>query len=68
MNTTVVDFAEMLRELLEDKINQCRGDIHESHNPIYNDSLLNEIQALKWVQAQIQHLVNNKRKKIQNHK
>ncbi|MFL6408191.1 MAG: hypothetical protein ACJ71F_14140 [Nitrososphaeraceae archaeon] len=64
----VVDFAEMLRGSINEKINLCRGDIHESHNPIYNDSQLNEIQALKWVQGQIQHLVNNKGKKIQNHK
>ena len=43
--------------------------MHESHNHIYNQSLLIEIQALEWVQVQIQHLVINKeRKKIQNHK
>jgi hypothetical protein len=51
------EFAEMLREL-----------INESHNPIYNDSLLTEIEVLEWVQRLIQNLVNNKRKKIQNHK
>jgi hypothetical protein len=45
----IVDFAEMLKESINEKINQCRGDMHESHNPIYNDSLLNEIQALEWV-------------------
>jgi hypothetical protein len=56
----VVDFAEMLRDSIEDKINQCRGDMHEPHNPVYNDSLMVEIQALEWVQVQIQHLVNNK--------
>jgi hypothetical protein len=64
----VVDFAEMLRESINEKINRCRDDMHESHNPVYNDGLLNEIQALEWVQGQIQDLVNNKRKKIQNHK
>jgi hypothetical protein len=43
--------------------------MHESHNPVYNDSLLNEIQVLEWVQVQIQDLVINKeRKKIHNHK
>jgi hypothetical protein len=56
----VTDFAEMLRDSIEEKINQCRGDMHESHNPIYNDSLMVEIQALEWVQGQIQDLVINK--------
>jgi hypothetical protein len=53
----IVDFAGILRESINEKINQCIGDMHESHNPIYNDSLLNEIQALEWVQGQIQDLV-----------
>jgi hypothetical protein len=65
----VVDFAEMLRESINEKITRCRGDMNESHNPVYNDSLLIEIQALEWVQERIQDLVINKeRKKIQNHK
>jgi hypothetical protein len=34
-----------------------------NHNPIYNQSLEIEIEALEWVQGQIQHLViNNERK------
>jgi hypothetical protein len=53
----IVGFAEILRESVNEKINQCRGDIHESHNPIYNESLLVEIQTLEWVQGQIQNLV-----------
>jgi hypothetical protein len=62
--------AEMLRESINKKINRCRGDMYESHNPVYNDSLLIEIQALEWVQGQIQDLVNNKerKEKIHNHK
>jgi hypothetical protein len=58
--STIVDFAEMFRESINEKINRCRGDIHESHNLVYNDSLLIELQALEWVQGQIQDLVNNK--------
>jgi hypothetical protein len=50
----VVEFAETLRDLINEKINQCRDDMHESHNPVYNDSLMVEIQALEWVQGQIQ--------------
>lgn len=59
----IVDFAKMLTESINDKINQSRDEMHESHNPIYNQSLLIEIQALEWAQLQIQHLVNNRIKK-----
>jgi hypothetical protein len=59
----VADFAQILRQSINEKINQSRGDMHETHNPIYNQSLLIEIQALEWVQLQIQHLVNNNVKK-----
>ena len=40
----IVDFAKMLTESINDKINQSRGEMHESHNPIYNQSLLIEIR------------------------
>ena len=43
----IVDFAEMLQGSINDKIKQSRGDIHESHNPIYNKSLEVEIDALQ---------------------
>jgi hypothetical protein len=56
----IISLTEILRESINEKINQCRGDIHEFHNPIYNESLLVEIQALEWVQGQIQNLVNNR--------
>ena len=59
----IVNFAKILTDSINDKINQCRGDMHESHNPIYNQSLLIEIQALEWVQLQIQRLVNNRIRK-----
>ena len=59
----IVDFAKTLTESINDKINQSRGEMHQSHNPIYNQSLLIEIQALEWVQLQIQHLVNNRIRK-----
>jgi hypothetical protein len=64
----IVDFAKMLKESINVKINQCINDIHESHNPIYNESLVVEIQALEWVQGQIQNLVNNRiRKETMGH-
>jgi hypothetical protein len=61
---TIVHFAEMLRDSINEKINECRNDIHESHNPIYNDSLLIEIRTLEWVQGQISDLVNKEEKNI----
>jgi hypothetical protein len=37
--------------------------MHETRNPIFNQSLLIEIQALEWVQLQIEHLVKVEQKK-----
>ena len=58
----IVDFAEMLKESINEKIKECRGNMHKLHNPIYNESLAVEIHALEWVQGQIQHLVNAKKR------
>jgi hypothetical protein len=59
----IVDFAEMLQGSINEKIKECKDSIHQAHSPIYNQSLEVEIQALEWVQRQIQHLViNNIRK------
>jgi hypothetical protein len=41
----VVDFAELLGESIDHKINESRIDIHESHNHTYKDRLLTEIWA-----------------------
>ena len=61
MNTNLdFDFAKMLEESIDDKINQSREEMHEYHNPIFNQSLLIEIEALEWVQLQIEHLVNSR--------
>jgi hypothetical protein len=59
----IVEFAELLQGSINEKIKECKDSIHEAHNPIYNKSLEVEIEALQWVQGQIQHLViNNERK------
>jgi hypothetical protein len=42
----VIEFAEMLRNSIEEKIKECKWSIHEAHNPIYNQSLAVEIEAL----------------------
>jgi hypothetical protein len=54
MNTSFdFDFAKMLEDSIDDKINRFRGEMHEYHNPIFNQSLLIEIQAFEWVQKRI---------------
>jgi hypothetical protein len=61
MNTNLdFDFAKMLEDSIDHKINQSREEMHEYHNPIFNQSLLIEIEALEWVQLQIEHLVNSR--------
>ncbi len=52
MNTSLdldLDFAKMLQDSIDDKINQSREEMQEYHNPIFNQSLSIEIQALEWV-------------------
>jgi hypothetical protein len=39
----------MLRDLINDKINESSNDIHESHDHIDEDRLLIEIRTLEWV-------------------
>jgi len=29
------------------------GRIHEAHNPVYNESLMIEIETLQWVLSQV---------------
>ena len=36
-------------KILHDRIEDLRGRIHEAHNPIYNESLMIEIETLQWV-------------------
>ena len=57
----IVEFAKMLTDLVNNKINQSRGEMQQTHNPIFNQSLLIEIQALEWVRLQIEHLVEKKK-------
>jgi hypothetical protein len=53
----IIDFADML----QGSIKECKWSTHQAHNPIYNQSLEVEIEALEWVKGQ--HLViNNERK------
>src|SRR5919202_1941466 len=56
----IVDFADMLQVSINENI---KDSIHKLHNPIYNKSLEVEIEALEWVQGQVQHLVINNESK-----
>ena len=42
-----------LQEILHNRIIQKKGEIHESHNRVYNHNLWREIETLQWVLAQI---------------
>jgi hypothetical protein len=42
-----------LQEILQNRIIQKKGEIHESHNRAYNDNIWREIETLQWVLAQI---------------
>jgi hypothetical protein len=42
-----------LQDILQNRIIQKKGELHESHNRAYNDSLWTEIETIQWVLAQI---------------
>jgi hypothetical protein len=47
-----VELAEMLRELLEEKINKCKREIRfECTMPTEEDRLQAQIMAYQWIQA-----------------
>jgi UV DNA damage repair endonuclease len=46
-----------LQEILHNRIIQKKGEMHESHNRVYNENLWTEIETLKWVLAQILSLL-----------
>jgi hypothetical protein len=64
----IVDLADVMQVSINVKIKECKNSIHKLHNPIYNKSLEVEIEALEWVQGQVQHLViNNESKDMKIH-
>jgi hypothetical protein len=42
-----------LQEILHNRIIQKKGEMHKSHNRVYNDNPWTEIETLQWVLAQI---------------
>jgi hypothetical protein len=49
MTPSLSDFEKMLLDRIED----LRGRIHKAHNPIYNETVMIEIETLQWVLSQI---------------
>jgi hypothetical protein len=50
-------FAERVRHMLGVKINHLRVAIDKSDNLLASDMLMIRIQALEWVQGQVQDLI-----------
>jgi hypothetical protein len=61
---STLDRVKILKESINDKINQSRNDMHESHNPVYNDKIWIEIETVEWVLGRINQLEDKKRQKI----
>ena len=40
-------------KILHDRIEDLRSRIHEAHNPIYNESLMIEIETLQWILSHV---------------
>ncbi|MFL6368294.1 MAG: hypothetical protein ACJ72T_07060 [Nitrososphaeraceae archaeon] len=59
----LVVLAEMLREVLDAKINQIRRDILDTYMPTEVERLEAQIMALQWVQGRLQHLLINNESK-----
>jgi hypothetical protein len=55
----VVDFAERLRHVLELRINKLRVAMQKSNIRGETDMIMVRIQALEWVQGQIQNIILN---------
>jgi hypothetical protein len=50
-------FAERVRHMLDVKINHLRVAMDKSDNLLASDMLMIRIQALEWIQGQIQDLI-----------
>src|ERR1041385_8346045 len=50
-------FAERVRHMLDVKINHLRTAMEKSDNLLKSDMIMIRIQALEWVQGQIQDLI-----------
>jgi hypothetical protein len=48
-----IDLAEMIRKLLDAKINKCRREMFDTYMPIEVERIQAQIMAFQWVQARI---------------
>jgi hypothetical protein len=55
----VVDFADRFWYVLELKIKRLRTIMQKSNNHYESDMIMIRIQALEWVQGQIQNIILN---------
>jgi hypothetical protein len=55
----VIDFADRLWYILELKIKKLRNILQKSNNHYESDMIMIRIQALEWVQGQIQNIILN---------
>jgi hypothetical protein len=51
--TESLSLLSSFQKILYDRIEELRGRIHEAHNPVYNESLMIEIETLQWVLSHI---------------
>ena len=40
-------------KILHNRIEELRGRVHQAHTPIYNESLMIEIETLQWILSQV---------------
>ncbi|MFL6432835.1 MAG: hypothetical protein ACJ71O_03755 [Nitrososphaeraceae archaeon] len=59
MRAVDLAFAEMLREVLEAKINKSRRDMLDTYMPVEVERIQAQIMAYQWIQARIQDMVIN---------
>ncbi|HZA08409.1 MAG TPA: hypothetical protein VE619_11955 [Nitrososphaeraceae archaeon] len=52
-----VDLAEMLRKVIDAKINKTRREILDTYMPIEVQRMEAQIMAYQWVQARMQDIV-----------
>jgi hypothetical protein len=46
-------FIQTLKKIFLDRIQVLGGRIQKTHKPIYNETLMMEIETLQWVLSQI---------------
>jgi hypothetical protein len=66
MKMSAVVLAEMLREVLEAKINGCSQKMLDTHMPIEVERLEAQIMACQWVQGRLQDIVINNEDRYEN--